>query len=88
MSKYRIRIAGASNTLVAWKPSEPHGTSLQDFSPEDEDPSFFQRGLAFVTSARLPAIWAKYQAAELSHAEALEDLQNPKAGASDEKFEQ
>ena len=41
-----------------------------------------------MTSARLPAIWAKYQAAELSHAEALEDLQNLKAGASDEKFEQ
>ncbi|KAF8809194.1 hypothetical protein BYT27DRAFT_7284279 [Phlegmacium glaucopus] len=85
MSRYGIRIASAPNTLIAWIPSEPHGTSLQNFSPGDSDPDFFQRGLAFVTSSRLPSIWAKYQKARLSHAEALEVLENP--GSSDEKFE-
>ena len=83
MSKYGIRIAGAPNSLVVWIPSEPHDTSLQNFSPTDKDPGFFQRGLAFVTSARLPKIWAKYQAAQINRAAALEALQD----ADDEQFE-
>ncbi|KAF8812734.1 hypothetical protein BYT27DRAFT_7071704, partial [Phlegmacium glaucopus] len=33
MSRYGIHIASAPNKLIAWIPSEPHGTSLQDFSP-------------------------------------------------------
>ena len=87
MSKYGIRIAGAPNTLVVWIPSEPHGTSLQNFSPDDRYTDFFQRGLAFVTSARLPGIWAKYQKSQLSHAQAAEALHNPD-GSGDEKFTQ
>ena len=86
MSKYGIRIAGARDSLVAWVPSEPHGTSLQNFSPEVPVPDFYQRGLAFVTSPRLPKIWEKYRNAELSRTEALKALQED-AGSGDEKFE-
>ncbi|KAF8235705.1 hypothetical protein L208DRAFT_1255318, partial [Tricholoma matsutake] len=85
MSKYRIHIAGAPNALVGCIPSEPHGTSLQNLSPDDADTGFFQRGMAFVTSSRLPGIWKKYQKAQLSHAQALEVLQNSHSG--DENFE-
>ncbi|KAF8233007.1 hypothetical protein L208DRAFT_1269135, partial [Tricholoma matsutake] len=49
ISKYGIQIHRAPNTLVVWISSEPHGTSLQDFSPQDEEPDFSQRGIAFVT---------------------------------------
>ena len=86
MSKYGIRIAGAPDSLVAWIPTEPHGTSLQNFSPADAVPDFSQKGLAFVTSARLPKIWARYQNAEFSHAAALKALRED-VGSGDEKFE-
>lgn len=33
MAKYGIHVAGATNTLVAWKPQDFHGTSLQKVDP-------------------------------------------------------
>jgi hypothetical protein len=86
MSKYGIRIAAAPNTLVVWTPSDPHGTSLQNFAPGDQGVHFFQRGLAFVTSACLPSIWATYQRAQLSRAQAVAALHNEGSGSEDEKF--
>jgi hypothetical protein len=49
-AKHGVRVAGAPNTLVAWKQRQYHGTSLQDIDPEDPSPAFSQRGLAIVTS--------------------------------------
>jgi hypothetical protein len=79
ISKYGIRIQAAPNTLVVWSPSEYHGTSLQDFSPLDEDPAFSQRGLAFVTSPRLKGVWEKYKKNLVDQVEALEALYGPNA---------
>lgn len=59
---YGIKVVLADNSLVVWQPKHIHGTSLQDRLPTDKNPSFLQRGLAFVTSPRLPNIWAKYMA--------------------------
>jgi hypothetical protein len=65
-------VQGAANTLVAWIPSEPHGTSLQDVDPSDSNPAFCQRGLAFVTSNRLPSVWQKYIQGQITHANATQ----------------
>lgn len=83
---YGIRIRGAPNTLVAWIPSEPHGTSLQDYSPQEEEPTFSQRGIAFVTSARLKSVWEKHQLKLVDQAGALEELYGREA-TSGEIFE-
>jgi hypothetical protein len=53
ISSYGIRVQAAPNTLIAWRPSDWHGTSLfrlNPFRPADE---FHQRGLCFVTGNRL-----------------------------------
>jgi hypothetical protein len=92
MAKYGIRIRAAANTLVVWKPRDDHGTSLQNFSPpavkggNNPDPNFFQRGLAFVTSARLPGVWRRYQKAQLSQEGAAEALYG-EGSPSDEIFD-
>lgn len=86
IAKYGIRIRGAPNTLVVWIPSEPHGTSLQDFSPLDKDPTFSQRGLAFVTSPRLKSVWEKYKKKLMDRAKALESLYG-ECAEGDELFE-
>ena len=61
MAKYGIRVAGATNTLVAWKPKDFHGTSLQKVDPADEVSTFWQTGLAIVTSPRIIKVWQDYQ---------------------------
>jgi hypothetical protein len=90
MAKYGIRVRAAANTLVGWIPGEDHGTSLQNFSPPVKgcnfDPNFSQRGLAFVTSARLPGVWERYREAQLSQEEATEALYG-RGSPSDEIFE-
>ncbi|GLB39703.1 hypothetical protein LshimejAT787_0702130 [Lyophyllum shimeji] len=66
LAKYGIRVQGAPNTVIVWIPQEAHGTSLQDVHPDDCSPPFCQRGLAFVTSNRLPGVWEKYLAGQMS----------------------
>jgi hypothetical protein len=53
-------VAGASNTLVAWRPRDLHGSGLQKVHPDDCE-SFRQTGLAIVTSSRLTKVWPDYQ---------------------------
>lgn len=60
LGSYGIKVESASNSIVVWRPKDSHGTSLQNRSPYDDDPSFIQRGMAIVTSARLTNAWAKY----------------------------
>jgi hypothetical protein len=62
VSQYGIRVQGAPNTLVIWKPGHKHGTSLQKLSPTDRAPRFTQTGMSIVTSGRIRKIWEKYQA--------------------------
>jgi hypothetical protein len=60
LSKYGIRVHGAANTLVVWKPYRKHGTSLQRLSPSDPQPPFIQTGMSIVTSNRIAGVWQKY----------------------------
>ncbi|KAH0583320.1 hypothetical protein H2248_011188 [Termitomyces sp. 'cryptogamus'] len=57
LAKFGIRMRSAPNTLVAWKPRQPHGTSLPDFYPWETNPELAQRGLSFVTSSFLTTSW-------------------------------
>jgi hypothetical protein len=50
----------APDTLIVWQPRHYHGTSLQRLDPYAIDPNMVQRGMSFVTSSRLPAIWKRY----------------------------
>jgi hypothetical protein len=64
-SAYGIRIQSAPNTLVVWKPSKEHGTSLQKMSPDARYPDFCQTGLSIATSNRIESAWNKYMDGEL-----------------------
>jgi hypothetical protein len=82
LASHGVRIQAASNSLIVWRPRLIHGTSLTYQNPDLSKPSttdFFQQGLAFVTSRRLPGAWEKYQAKKLSQedAEALLDHHDP-----------
>ena len=61
LAQYGIRVAGASNTLVAWRPKHLHGSGLQKVRPDD-CVSFRQTGLAIVTSSHITKVWCDYQA--------------------------
>lgn len=74
LARYGIRIQAAANTLIVWIPEEEHGTSVPDLDPYDANPAFCQRGLAFVTSNRLPGIWRKYLSGLLDHARAEAEI--------------
>lgn len=71
---YGIRVAGAPNTLIAWKQRQYHGTSLQDLDPSDADPPFSQWGLAIVTSTRMLSIYNKWKEGKISAAVAGKEV--------------
>ena len=67
---YGIRVAGASNTLIAWKQKQYHGTSLQNLDPDDPAPPFSQCGLAIVTSTHLLNTYNRWKEKKITAAEA------------------
>ncbi|KAG6836575.1 hypothetical protein H0H93_006531 [Arthromyces matolae] len=69
-----IRIQQASNTAIGWQPACSHGTSLPDCRPDEDDPTFRQIGVAFVTSNRLAGAWKKYQAGLITREEAEKEV--------------
>lgn len=75
IADYGIRIHGASNTLVVWQPKHWHGTTLSAKDPQSTDLDFRQSGLSIVTPSRLPNIWRKYMANEMTAMEAEEELE-------------
>ncbi|KAG6849604.1 hypothetical protein H0H93_007056 [Arthromyces matolae] len=62
LARYGIRVQMSSDTMIAWRPTDLHGTSLPHADPKDKNPEFKQRGMAFVTSSRLSRVWNKYLA--------------------------
>ncbi|KAF8054723.1 hypothetical protein FPV67DRAFT_1682217 [Lyophyllum atratum] len=88
LAKYGIRVEAAPNTLVFWMPAELHGTSLLDHSPYDAAPDFIQRGAAIVTSNRLPGVWKKYRANEVTREEALAELMEASGEIFDKEEEE
>lgn len=68
---YGVRVQGSADTIVAWDPSQWHGTSLQDYPPTTQILSDYnQTGLAIVTSNRISQVWEKYMEEKLT----LEEL--------------
>ncbi|RPA80099.1 hypothetical protein BJ508DRAFT_327764 [Ascobolus immersus RN42] len=54
--RYGIRVQGGANRWVTWKPTDAHGTSLQDVDYSDPNPTDFKQvGLGTSLSNRLPA---------------------------------
>jgi|SRR6266404_4856678 hypothetical protein len=59
---YGVRIKGGADTVVAWDPSQWHGTSLQNYPPTTQTiPEFNQTGLALVTPLRISHVWKQYE---------------------------
>lgn len=61
MATHGIRVRAAANTVIAWKPMDWHATSLALVNDSDTAKEYHQRGLAFVTSSRLPGVIEKYR---------------------------
>lgn len=76
-----MRVRQAPNTLIVWRPTDAHGSSLPDVDPHDENPHFCQRNLAFVTSERIAKAWEEYQKDRKSAEEASEMAE---AGSDDD----
>ncbi|RDB18282.1 hypothetical protein Hypma_000646 [Hypsizygus marmoreus] len=81
-AKYGIRVQAAPNTVIVWIPTDAHGTCLPNYHPNDNEPPLLQRGLAFVTSNRLPSVWQAYVDGHISHARALHEITQ----RSDERY--
>ena len=52
---HAIKVEAAADTVVVWKPTSLHGTSLQHRDPEELD--IFQAGLAIVTPPGVDRLW-------------------------------
>jgi hypothetical protein len=74
MAQHGIRIAGAENTIVAWRHKLYHGTSLQDVDPLDENPPFSQRGLAIITSSQLLKTYVDWKAGQITTQKARSEI--------------
>lgn len=61
LASHGIRIQSSPNSLLIWRPGILHGTSLPLQDPRGPSTLFCQRGLAFVTSSRLPEAWQLYE---------------------------
>lgn len=70
IASHGIRIQQAANSLIIWKPTLWHATSLPLQHPRKPDTVFSQSGLAFVTSPRLPKAWKRYRDKKLSKEDA------------------
>lgn len=46
--------------MIAWHPTDKHGTSLAAFDPDDPMPDYSQVGICYCTSPRLATIHARY----------------------------
>jgi hypothetical protein len=75
-AEYGVWVLQATNTLIAFKPSEAHGTSLLHRLPKD--PAWFngayQMGLAIVSSPRLVPAFLKYKRGLLEKEKAEQEL--------------
>lgn len=76
IAQYGLRIQAAANTIIAWRPGDWHGTSLHNYCGIDSraHPAYHQRGISFVTSARLKNIWLAYRSKAITHAAAVAAL--------------
>lgn len=76
IADYGIRIQGVTNSVIVWQPNHWHGTTLSAKGPDNQDLEYRQSGLSIVTPNRLPGIWKKYVANEMTAMQAEEELEN------------
>ncbi|KAJ3001058.1 hypothetical protein NUW54_g6677 [Trametes sanguinea] len=60
ISSYGVRIINTTDTMIAWRPTDKHGTSLANFDPGDPDPPYGQFGICYCTSTRLATVLHRY----------------------------
>ncbi|KAH0602468.1 uncharacterized protein H6S33_008807 [Morchella sextelata] len=60
IADYGIRIKQSANSVVVWKPTDFHGTTLSVKGPTNESDSH-QIGMSIVTPVQLIKLWEKYQ---------------------------
>ncbi|RPB11690.1 hypothetical protein P167DRAFT_546252 [Morchella conica CCBAS932] len=65
IADYGIRIKQSANSVVVWKPTDFHGTTLSVKGPTDESDSH-QIGMSIVTPVRLVKLWEKYQQEQIT----------------------
>ena len=67
-------IESSANSVVGWQPGRPHGTSLRNCSPAEQEKTVLEVGLSFATSPRLAKQWTRYMEANFS-AEMREEIE-------------
>ncbi|KAJ3573992.1 hypothetical protein NP233_g2057 [Leucocoprinus birnbaumii] len=60
MASHGVRIQASGNSLIIFRPKFIHCTSLTLQSPRIPVTRYCQRGMAFVSSSRLPKAWSLY----------------------------
>ncbi|RPB06630.1 hypothetical protein P167DRAFT_580264 [Morchella conica CCBAS932] len=65
IADYGIRIKQSAYSVVIWKPTDFHGTTLSVKGPTDESVSH-QIGMSIVTPVRLVKLWEKYQQEQIT----------------------
>jgi hypothetical protein len=61
IASYAIRIQAAADTLIAWRPTDLHGTTLLHIDPWNPPKEYHQRNMALVTSPRIPGVVKKWR---------------------------
>lgn len=73
IADYGIRIRQAANSLVVWKPTDFHGTTLSVKSPYDTNSASRQTVMSIATPVQLVELWEKYQEEQIT-AEEIEEI--------------
>ncbi len=76
-AQYGVRVLQATNTLIAFKPCDAHGTSLLHRTPADTAwyRGTYQMGLAIISSPRLASTFLAYKKGQMKHCDALDSLE-------------
>jgi hypothetical protein len=59
ISKYRIKVCAARDTVVVWEPREWYGMGLAHCDPGADNLGFYQAGLTIATPASLTNLWKR-----------------------------
>ena len=73
-AEHGVCVAGAPNTIIAWRQTQYHGTSLQNLDPKDSKLLFSQRGLAIVISPHLLNTYQHWKDGQIPLAKAREGI--------------
>ena len=75
---HTIKVEAATDTVIIWKPTSLHGTSLPNCDPND--PKIIQAGLAIVTPPGVERLWGEVLEKRLSIEEARRKISELESG--------